>query len=366
MKILHVLYSGLGGQGNVFLSLVRADKNKTYKYEALFHGVEVLKNEYINQCVTAGVPFSYISKKAGWHMRFFFRVFRAVLKSDANIVFLHGSMLIYPVWLANIFSRKKKYIIIRETQALHLKSRREETALKTAMELANRIIFLSKDYANDVKKQLGRKYNAAKTDIIPNGIDLDFFSPSKKNTASSEFVMGMQSRIVQIKDHKTLLAAFAKTVSDNPAKTLKLRIAGDGEMLSALKQLAVSLGITELVEFTGMLPEKSLPHFLNSLDLYIHASFGETMSTAIMQAMACEKPIIASDVEGINNMLTDLKTGVLVAPSDINLLAEAIWKIYNDKTFSRMLAENALEYARKNFSQTRMFDQYSLIFKSAS
>ncbi|MBK8495622.1 MAG: glycosyltransferase family 4 protein [Chitinophagaceae bacterium] len=58
--------------------------------------------------------------------------------------------------------------------------------------------------------------------------------------------------------------------------------------------------------------------FLQSLDIYVHASLGETMSTAIMQAMACKLPIVASDVNGINNMIIHGKTGILVPTHNMN------------------------------------------------
>ena len=77
---------------------------------------------------------------------------------------------------------------------------------------------------------------------------------------------------------------------------------GDGDQKNELLKESAALQLTDRVEFTGMLAENELIDLMRSLDIYVHASMGETMSTAIMQAMASGKPIVASDVPGIKNM----------------------------------------------------------------
>ena len=103
-----------------------------------------------------------------------------------------------------------------------------------------------------------------------------------------------------------------------------MKIAGDGDFKEELVEYTEQLGLTNDVEFTGMIPEKALVNFLQSLDIYVHASLGETMSTAIMQAMACKLPIVASDVNRINNMITNNITGILVPSQREYELAKAI------------------------------------------
>ena len=165
------------------------------------------------------------------------------------------------------------------------------------------------------------------------------FKAKEKKVETTEFNIGMQSRIISIKDHITLLTAFAivKQSEYSSGKLLKLKIAGDGELKAELIELAIKLGINDDVIFTGMLQQADLIDFLQSLDLYIHASLGETMSTAMMQVMACGLPIIASDVDGINNMITKSVTGILVPPKNALLLAEAI---------------NDLKHTHKHFPQS--------------
>ncbi len=363
MKILHILYSGLGGHGNVFFSMVEANGKKEYEFEALFTGVEPVREEYINRCNYNAVPFKYINKISGKkHLSFFYKVFKAVIESNADVIFIHGSIMLLPAWLAKKISFSKKKIIVRETQAIHLKTNREKTAFIFSMKLADKIVFLSEEYRTQTQKNMGSNFKPQKTHVIPNGIDLNFFSQKKLINNRSVIKIGMQSRIVPIKDHKTLLAAFKLVLEKEPNKTFELVIAGDGEMLHELKEMAKELNIFKQTTFKGLLAEKDLPGFLNDLDVYIHASFGETMSTAIMQAMACGKAIIASDVDGINNMITEEEDGLLVEVKNEIKLAEKILLLLNNDELKIKIENNAHKKAQLAFSNTRMFNSYKKIF----
>lgn len=363
MKILHILYSGLGGHGNVFFSMVDADINKKYGFEAVFTGIEPVRDEYVERCIQNEVPFKYIRKIPGKkHFSFFYEVFKTVLKSKADIIFIHGSLMLLPAWLAKKIGLSNKKIIVRETQAIHLKTIREKKALDLSMKLADKIVFLSQEYSNQIEKDMGINFKANKTNVIPNGIDLNFFCSTIKADLRTTIKIGMQSRIVPIKDHKTLLAAFKIITETKSEKKFELIIAGEGEMLDELKQISKDLNIYNQTTFTGLLAEKDLPFFLNDLDIYIHASFGETMSTAIMQAMACGKAIIASDVDGIKNMISDGINGLLVEVQNKNKLAEKILLILHDERLKIKLEKNAHLKAQQAFSNTRMFNSYEKIF----
>ena len=360
MKILHVLYSGLGGHGNVFFSMIKADVNKQMEYHALFYGIEDVKSEYIEQCDENNIQYFFAKKKRGIDIHYYWLILKYIKKTKADIVFLHGSAYILPAKIASFFSKKKCRIIIRETQANHLKTKTQWITLSFAMLLADKIVCLTKEFNGQIREKMKYLYKNEKVMIIPNGIDLEVFKPTEGKLDTNEFNIGMQSRIINIKDHITLLKAFATVKKSEGAKgkILTLTIAGDGELKEELIRLSEELAINDAVIFTGILEEKDLIDFLQTLDLYIHASLGETMSTAIMQAMACRLPIIASDVDGINNMITKSVTGILVPVKDELLLAEAIIDCIKNPVMTKSLAENAYQHALNNFSHQTMFAEY--------
>ena len=86
---------------------------------------------------------------------------------------------------------------------------------------------------------------------------------------------------------------------------MRLSIAGDGETSRDIKNYVEQNGLSDHVFIFGLLDQSALLDFLQSLDIYAHCTFGETMSTSIMQALACGLPIIASDVEGVSNMVKE-------------------------------------------------------------
>ena len=137
----------------------------------------------------------------------------------------------------------------------------------------------------------------------------------------------------------------------------KLLIAGDGESRGEVEELSLELDLRN-VSFEGMLDEASSADFLKGLKIYVHASLGETMSTSLMQAMACGKPIIASDVEGINNMIESGVNGILVPAKDPAALAAAISGLSGNEELRQSLGRNARATAVERFSNLSMFKKY--------
>ena len=365
MKVLHILYSGLGGHGNVFFSLTDADIQNRFTFEALFNGVENMREEYVERCNKKKIYFNYVKKIPGFDVNYYKEIVRIVKASNPDIIFLHSSSYILPIVLAKFFYKIKGKIIVRETQANKLKTKKEWLWLSIALLLADKCVFLSDNYKQEIKKRLPFFYREKKAIVIPNGINLKKFTPHQV-VEHSDVTIGMQSRIIDIKDHLTLIKAFALLLKDDGLKdkNLILKIVGDGEYLPILKKLVSELNICKQVLFPGLMNENELVSFLNELDIYVHASLGETMSTSIMQAMACKKAIIASDVPGINNMITNNINGLLSEVKNEKDLYNKMKLLIINPALKNTIAENATIHASKNFSNEVMFLKYQLLFNS--
>ncbi|MFZ1786380.1 MAG: glycosyltransferase family 4 protein [Ferruginibacter sp.] len=363
MKILHVLYSGLGGHGNIFFAMVAADAKKEFQFEALFYGIEEVRTEFIDECRAKNIPWYFSKKNIKLDLKYYIRIMQLIRKSDPDIIFLHGSAYILPAKIAAWFTKKKARIIVRETQANHLKTRAQWLSLTGAMFFADAIVCLTPEFKSQIKKKLGWVYRDKKVQVISNGINMDIYTPGNR-TGAGPLVIGMQSRLVRIKDHLTLLKAFAALLKEEETLgvDLLLKIAGDGDYKEAIVAYAETLGITGKVVFTGMIPEKELVDFLQSLDIYVHATLGETMSTAVMQAMACRLPIVASNVNGINNMITDNETGLLVPAQQEAEMAHAIKAYIQQADLRNRHAQNAFVYAQNHFSNQKMIESYKNLF----
>ena len=363
MKILHIAFSGLGGHGNVFFSMADADNEKQHQFEVVFFGNEELREGYKEMANQRRIHWYFVKKNSRFDSEPSRQLRKIISSSLPDVVFLHSSSYIYLVKKALFFMPRKIKIVVRETQANHLKTKLNWLGLSISLITATKVVFLSTEYRDVVKKKLALFFSEKRTAVIPNGIDLDVYKPAAKIEHAS-INIGMQSRLSANKDHQTLITAFAQLVKLHTEKPLKLFIAGDGVCRSQLEELAENLGVADAVTFTGMLDETALPAFINSLDIYVHATFGETMSTAIMQVMACEKPIVASDVLGVDNMITDNETGLLVPVKNADALCAAIEKLIKNPAMANALAGKAYNFAKNNYSNTAMLDAYNKIFNA--
>lgn len=337
-----------------------ADKNKEFKYQALFFGVEDVKDEYIKKAADRNIQWDFVKKKAGIDLPAYSKIIKVITQSQCDIIFLHSSSYIFPAFLGKMASKMKKKIVIRETQPNHLKTKEEWGGFKSSLILSDKIVFLSDEYKAELKKNIPFFINGNKFSVIPNGIDMNVFKPEPKPLSAS-INIGMQSRLSSTKDHSTLIKA-AKIIIENKKHQFTFYIAGDGDCKESLQQLCIDLNIDKQIIFTGLLSEQALASFINMLDIYVHATLGETMSTAIMQVMACKKPVIASNVKGVNNMVKDKENGLLVAAKKEKELANAIEYLIENNNVTKQLSSNAYQTALEKFSNERMFSQYKKLF----
>jgi glycosyltransferase involved in cell wall biosynthesis len=351
-KITQILYSGLGGHASVAFSLTDADEAKKHMQpHMLFYGVEQVKESYVEKCKAEGIEWNAVQKNEGFDVASYQAVFTALKRQRPEVIILHSVNLIWLVYAASKLLRFR--IIAVEHQANHLKTRNDWLYSRLCLLLADKVVYLTEAYKAEIKQKLPKYFNGKKTEVISNGIDVHYFKPACKPNNLS-FVFGMLSRINDIKDHTTLLRAFA--LLQHPSA--QLIIAGEGPQLEKLKALAYSLHIADRVSFPGLLEGDQILHFFHRLNVYVHASLGETMSTAIMQAMACSLPIIASDVHGINNMISHEHNGLLVAVKDPESMRVALLRVIQDQTLACQLSAKAREHAEMHYSNEVMAKSY--------
>jgi len=358
-KIIHIVYSGLGGHANVLFNLISADKDNEYTYEVLFYGVEPIRKEYVNKCNDIGIYYSYVRKKAGIDFLYFYKIFKQIKESKSDILFLHGAYNIIPAFF-NKITGNEKCIIVRETQANHLKSKQDWAFTILGILLSNTVVFLSEKYKNQIIKRYKILKIIEKFPVIPNGIEIEKFYVNR-DFKKDYYHSGMLSRIVPIKDHKTLIFAIEKLVKDGVIN-FKLTIAGDGSSLKELKKQVKDLNLTNYISFLGLIDQTEILKFFNELDIYIHATEGETMSTSIMQAQASGLPIIATDVDGVNNVITEYENGLLAEFNNPESYKEKIIELTNNPSMLKKYSEASLKYAQDNLSNLKMFHLYKQIF----
>lgn len=201
---------------------------------------------------------------------------------------------------------------------------------------------------------------------IYNGIDMSIFS-AKRNRSEilQKFglqadlkIMGTVAALVKPKGHVYLLDAAVKVIQEYPK--VAFLIVGDGPLRDELKMKCDELGISERVIFCGY--QDNIPDIMFAIDIFVLPSIYEPFGLVLVEAMASAKPIIATNVDGVPEIVTDGFTGLLVPPKNSEELALAILKCLNDRNLAKKLSNQAVLEA-KRFSFEEMVSQIHELYQ---
>ncbi len=186
--------------------------------------------------------------------------------------------------------------------------------------------------------------------IIPNGIDTEHFCAAGQRR--EEFNDGkinilFVGRLERRKGLAFLLNACANIKSSFP--NFRLIVVGPGTVLRRrYNSMVEDLGLTDYVTFTGYVSGEELPSYYRSADIFCAPSTeGESFGIVLLEAMACGKPVVASNIEGYATVLSNGNEGLLVAPKDENALADGLLKLLHDKSSRISMGKKGLIKAEK-------------------
>jgi glycosyltransferase involved in cell wall biosynthesis len=189
---------------------------------------------------------------------------------------------------------------------------------------------LMTNVSHDAVESFIRKKASPKGKIIcvPNGVNSQRFQKNELDRTivrreldlTDEFVWLSVGRLSKEKDYPTLLNAWACIVRVQP--NCRLLIAGEGEDREMLAQLADKLGVGDYVQFLGI--RDDIPRLMNSSDAYVMSSLWEGMPMVLLEASACELPIVATDVGGNREVVQDDVSGYLQTAADADRLAQSM------------------------------------------
>lgn len=204
--------------------------------------------------------------------------------------------------------------------------------------------------------------------VVYNGIDAASFGVAVDRAAvrrsqglgDDDPVVGIAARFAPVKDHATLVRAFAEVVREMPRA--KLALAGDGETRADIERLARELGVAESCRFLGV--RRDVPALLASWDAFTLSSLSEGTSVTLLEAMATGLPVAATRVGGNPEIVEEGVTGLLAPRGDAPALGRAILEILGDPARARRFGEAGRARARERFAIERMTEDYRSIYRS--
>jgi glycosyltransferase involved in cell wall biosynthesis len=187
---------------------------------------------------------------------------------------------------------------------------------------------------------------AGKIEIIPNGIDPGLVFASGTVRVRRQNLVGTVGRLTRQKGIEYLIRAMPMIISKH--RDAKLLIAGSGEEEFRLKNLVQQLKLEKRVEFMGYLDDPI--SMMRNLNVFVLPSVWEGFPYVLLEAMALKKPIVATDIFGVNEIVEHENSGMLVQPKDPDGIAEATVMLLSDKVMSRRMGEAAYKQVLADFT----------------
>lgn len=200
--------------------------------------------------------------------------------------------------------------------------------------------------------------------IITPGVDIDTFTPSSHPWGTTLLYVGRIERTSAWKGVDVLLRAFARLVKDVP--DARLRLVGSGDAVEEQRELTRLLGITDQVEFAGELTGHALVDAYSRARAVVLPSLteAETCPMALIEAMACKRPVIGSAVGGIPYVLDGGQNGLLIPPGDAGALATACRRLLADDDLCARLASNGRRAVETRYAWPNLLNNYMDVFRS--
>jgi len=294
-----------------------------------------------------------------------------IRKNKIDIIHLHGTRAAFWGRLA-VIGLKNKPKVIYTLHGFHII--RKRFFLKQPLILLEKFLNHWTDIlvcVSEADKKLVLKYKTilpSKIKIIKNGINVNTFQANqnlikkakKELKLENNFVLAVIGRLHPQKDFSTILEAL-KIISSKISK-IKLLIIGDGPLRKQLEREVKHLELDKYVEFLGF--RKDIPVLINLSDIVILSTKWEGLPLVPLEAEACKKPIIASDVDGVREVIIDKETGYLFKPYSEEDLADKILELYYSKELRQQIGKKGYQFVLKNFSEQKMVQEYQSLYLS--
>jgi glycosyltransferase involved in cell wall biosynthesis len=193
--------------------------------------------------------------------------------------------------------------------------------------------------------------------VVPNGADLEFFHPTQEARASDGKVrLLFVGRLANQKGLTYLLDSLAQLEPEVRAR-VELELVGNGPEEERLRAQTERLNLGPLVKFAGWVPREEIVKHYQAADVFVLPSIDEGMANVLLEAMACGKAIVATDISGSRDLVHRGKNGLLVPVGDVSALAAALDQIIRDPELCEAMGRKSREIA-ETYSWARTAGRY--------
>ncbi|MDP2898509.1 MAG: glycosyltransferase [bacterium] len=365
IKVLHIINSlDIGGNERFLLQLLEHLPRETFSQEVCVpdRGKDATR-DLEAACQRLGTPIKVLRVGGNWDVSVLPRLIRVILRGHFDVVHTH---LIYSQVYGRLAAAaaRTRCIVSSEQNVYDFKARPPFSWVERRLSRwTDRVIACS----NKVREHLIEKVgvNPLRVVVVPNGVDTDVFFPIKKRTRlyrsvenvrkqlgieEGDTVIGTVGHMTRQKGYDVLVAAIPRILRKHPRA--KFVFVGRGLLRGRIEKQARALGVEQRSRFAGIRPDISV--VLNCFDVFVLPSLWEGFGTAIIEAMACGVPVVASRVGGIPEIVEDGMNGLLVPPGRPGPLAEAVILMLDQPSMRREIARVGRTSVTERFSVRKM------------
>jgi glycosyltransferase involved in cell wall biosynthesis len=359
LKVLQLISSGgYYGAENMLLNLCASQESAGCRHSLLlFYNVHAPNVELYERARRRGITVRMVHCKGRADWRAVREIRQYIAQDQIDLVHTHG----YKADLYGYLAARgmEKPIVatchnwVGGTAALAIYNRVDRMVLKRF----NAIAAVS-DAVKERLLQCGIAPAAVKT--IANGIDVEAFSHAEppESISRQTKIIGMVARLDLKKGFEYLLLAVHKL--HKTFKDFKVVITGEGPDRPAIEQMIEHYGLQQSVTLAGA--RSDMPNVYAAMDIFVLPSLNEGLPMTLLEAMAAGKPVIASRVGAIPDVVEDGANGLLVTPGDSSGLCDALARLLNAPDLCRRMASQAHEWVGRNFTSEIMAKRYRLLY----
>jgi glycosyltransferase involved in cell wall biosynthesis len=310
-----------------------------------------------------GVNVNYLSKRLGFDTKIFFEVHRVLSGFKPQVVHNHLHAL-YTLLPSSLINRIPVLIY-----TIHSLADQEAKGLHRFI---NRMAFaklgvVPVSISKAVLQSVHDIYGEVDSPVIYNGIDAGKYSLSGSQPQKlreqfcipeNAFVFVNVASFRSLKNHRLLVYAFRDVLQYFPSSFLIL--VGEGELRQETSVLVEELGISNRVLFTGI--RSDVAQILNACDCFVLSSDWEGLPISILEAMASGRPVIATNVGGVPELISSSENGLLVAMGDRQQLESAMIELLQNPARAKRMGERGKLIANGRFNVHKMAKQYGELY----
>jgi sugar transferase (PEP-CTERM/EpsH1 system associated) len=366
--VAHVIFRlDTGGMENGLVNLINRTPAGRYR-----HAVVCLTDagEFANRITVPDVPIIRLRQPPGHSFAVYIKLWRVLRTLAPAIVHTRNLAALEAQIPAALLPGVKRVHGEhgRDLFDLHGRSRKYNALRRLIKPLVHCYIAVSRD----LEMWLGDTVGVAPRKLrrIYNGVSLDLFHDGNAALADAPaglldpgtIVVGSVGRLAGVKDQATFIRAAGLVIARNPVlgQRLRLVLVGDGPARQYLEALASALGLARQVWFAG--DRSDVPAVLRIMDIFVLTSLGEGISNTILEAMATELPVVATNVGGNPELVTPGLTGSLVPARNPASVATALERYCGDAELRARHGRAGRNFVESMFNWDRCVGEYLSVY----